>query len=750
MSEPTFDLHHYWREVHKRWRLVLLLACAGLLVGGYYAAQSSLMYEAQATLLIERERPMVAPYAEFEEPGRSEADYKTQYEILKSRTLARRLIDALDLRRHPEFVGEASEPHVAIQTLKNWAGQWLQRLRMALAQTSTSDAAEAEDRAVPDPDAGLINRVLERLAIGAESKFHLVEVRFRAHDNGLAADMVNTLSRLYIEFHTEMRFATLRNALSWLRQQVQDMGQKVAVSEHALQQYKNEHEVYSIRDRQPGLMQKISELETVLTEVKTERIGLEMVRREARQAASRDRPVGVPAVNDNGLIQQLKGVQVDLLRTYTQLRHTYNDGHPRVRRIKSQMDAVANKIEREADQIIQAKLLQYRVVKAREAALLEQIQTLWAEVKALNEKAVQYGVLEREAQSNRRLADLLLKRLKEASASMSRDLSGGSNIQIIDRAEVPARPINVSLQRAIGMGGMAGLVVGLCIAAFIGFVDRTLKTPEEVEGLLGLPVVGMIERFRDKPRSAGGSGGRLVTVDAPHSRAAEAFKTLRANLLFNATEAPGKVFLVSSLHPHDGKTTVAANLAVAIAQTERRVLLVDADLRHPVLHKVFDIDNRTGLSELLLTETYDETLDLCEDLELRVSGVSMISAGERPPNPSELLASTRMLRFLERARARYDVIIVDSPPTLAVSDAMVLSAWVDCTLLVLRANTASADQARRAAASLLAPQTESPMDEAQEGAGPSADWSLGIVMNAIDPHDHVASRSDAYSRYYHQ
>ncbi len=705
--------------------------------------------QAEATLLIERVRPTVAPYVDFKEPGRSEADYQTQYEILKSRKLARRVIDALELRTHPEFVGQEDESFSIIDTLKGWAGLLLQALRTAVPSTSTPDGATAGPRADPDPDAQLINRLLNRLDIDAEPKVHLVEVRFLAHDNGLAANVVNTLARLYIEFQMEMRFATLRNALSWLRQQVQDIGQKVAVSEHSLQQYKNDHEVYSIKERQPGLMQKISELETGLTEVKTQRVELEMVYDEAQQAASRGRDVeGVSAVSENRLIQELKSVQVGLLRTYTELRQTYSDRHPRVRRIKSQMDAVSNKIEWEADQIIQGKLLQYRVAKAREAVLLEQLQTLWAEVKDLNKKAVQYGVLEREAESNRRLEDVLLKRLKEASASMSRDLSGGSNIQIIDAAEVPAHPINYKPQRAMGLGGVMGLVIGLCLVAFIGYVDRTVKTPEEAEALLGLPVVGIIERFRFKPHTAGRSGGRLVTVDAMHSRATEAFKTLRANVFFNSTESPDRVFLVTSPHPQDGKSTVAANLAVVMAQTERRVLLVDADLRHPVMHKVFDVDNRTGLSELLLTETYDEILELCGDAAFYDDGLAIIPAGETPANPSELLESTRMRRFLERARERYDIIIIDSPPTLAVSDAMVLSAWVDSVLFVLRANTSSRDHARRAAASLLAPLAESLAEGGPGETRHRPERSLGVVMNDVDPQDHGTPRSGAYQRYY--
>ncbi len=748
MSESTFNLRDFGYQVRKRWVFVLATALVGFLFGAYHAFNTEPIYEAEATLLIERERPMVAPYVDFKETGRSEAHYNTQYEILKSRTLARRVIDALELRTHPEFVGQESESFRIIDSLKRWAVWLLQALRTTVEQAPSSDATSTV-RAAPDPDAKLIDRVLDRLDVDAESKVHLVEISFEARDNGLAANVVNTIMRLYIEFQMEMRFETLRNALSWLRQQVRDVGQKTAVSEHSLQQYKNEHQVYSIKERQPGLMRKISELETMLTGVKNERIELEMVYDEAQRAVARGRDIeGVSAVSDNGLIQQLKGVHVELLRAYTQLRHTYNDRHPRVRRVKSQMDAVSNKIALEADQIMQGKFLQYRIVKAREAALLEQIQTLWSEVKGLNEKAVQYGVLQREAESNRRLADVLLKRLKEASASMSRDLSGGSRIQIIDPAEVPAYPINVKPKRTIGLGGIVGLIIGLGLVALIGYVDRTVKTPEEAEALLGLPVVGILERFRLKPHASGCSGGRLVTVGAAHSRAAEAFKTLRANLLISAAETPTKVFLVTSPHPQDGKTTVAANLAMVMAQTERRVLLVDADLRHPALHQVFDVDNRAGLSELLLTETYDETLALCESMKLCEDGLTILPAGEKPPNPSELLESTRMRLFLDRARERYDVVIIDSPPTLAVSDAMVLSAWVDSTLLVLRANRSSNEHARRAAASLLTPPAETIAKDALVEPNRGDEVTLGVVMNDVDPRGYSVSSSGTAHRYY--
>ncbi len=468
------------------------------------------------------------------------------------------MIDALGLDTHPEF---APPP-----------------------PSGSSPAAEA----APGLESKRVDTFLAQLHVKSEPNVHLVHVSFESGDPELAAEVSNTLARLYIDFNLEMRFAALQDALVWLHKQVDGMRQRVEVSERALQQYANDRDIYALENRLLGVMEEITQLGARLTEAKAERIELETLYKETRRAAAQGKSMeGTPAVVENRLIQSLKSVHADLLRTRTQLGQKYGEEHPRVLQVNAQSRALATEIHTEVKKVIQAVQTKYQAVKAREDVIVERLQTLQNEVKWLNTDAVQYGVLKREAESNRRLADVLLQRLKEAS--MSSDLTSGNNIRIIDAAEVPIRPINIRPKLTLGLGAMLGLLAGVCLASLMGYLDNTLETPEEAEEALGLPVVGMIERFPLRRHVKGTATVPLIALVSPRSAVTEAFKTLRANLLLSSTDSPRQVFLVTSPYPHEGKTTVAANLAMVMAQMERRVLLLDADLRHSSIHKAFHV-----------------------------------------------------------------------------------------------------------------------------------------------------------------
>jgi capsular exopolysaccharide synthesis family protein len=387
--------------------------------------------------------------------------------------------------------------------------------------------------------------------------------------------------------------------------------------------------------------------------------------------------------------------------------------------------------------------MKYQVIEAKENVLASYLDTLKRQMHELNKKSVQYQALKREAESNRRLSHLLLDRLKETS--LSADLTNGNNISVIDSAEVPTDPMNVHPTRTVGMAGILGLLAGIGFVGLLGYLDNTLKTPDEAEEFLGFPVIGVIERFRSQSDE---NPNQLIALESPYGKVSEAFKTLRANLLLSYAEQPRKVYLITSPHPNDGKTTIAANLAVALSQTERRVLLVDADLRNSMVHKLFNIDNQNGLRERLLTETYDPSIVVSGDYPGE-GQLSVITAGGDLANPSELLESKRMERFLAYARAHYDVVIIDTPPILAVSDAIVLSPLVDGILIVLRAGVTPYDHARRAIASFLTWCSElSP--QADEDVSQSHDTpALGLVMNFLDPRDGEAYGYHHYPTYYY-
>lgn len=721
--------------------LIVTLVLVSLVLGGLKVAKTRPIYRATAKILIEQGKSKVNPFEDVITPRKTVADYQTQFEILQSRSLARRVVAHLGLRSHPEFaLKKPAQPRMAMQAFQSWPvmqsiRSWMDSLLNAFSRPPVP-AANGEAPASQlgakssSSDAALVSAFLGRLQVKPVPRANLVNVSFQAYDPALAANAANSLARLYIDFSMETRFATLQDALDWLERQVGGMRQQVEVSEKALQQYKDLHDVHLIDDRLPSLMREISNLNTSLTQSKTERIELETLYNELQDALNKGKGVEwMPSVVENPLVQNLKARYVDLQRSFVHLSQKYGDNHPRTSQLKAQLNDLEAKIDQEVKRIVQAFKIKYQVILAREQALRSEIGNLKREVRDLNDKSVKYGVLKREANSNQRLSDLLLNRLKEASVSA--DLTNGNNIRVIDPADVPSRPINVNPARTIGIAGLLGLLGGLGLVALMGYLDNTLKTPEEAEEFLDLPVLGMIEQYRQK---RGESHEGLITLAPSQAKVTEAFKTLRANLLLSYTDPPRKVFLITSPHAHDGKTTIATNLAVVIAQTERRVLLVDADLRNPSVHKMLNMENHGGLRERLLTETYDLT-DGAPDHGLSLDGLSVITAGEEVPNPSELLESKRMERFLAYARQHYDTVIIDSPPVLAVSDALVLSPLVDGIVVVLRAGMTPYNHAQQAISSFLTLYADSmsPEDPHRVQSLPAA--SLGLVMNCIDPRE---------------
>ncbi len=319
-----------------------------------------------------------------------------------------------------------------------------------------------------------------------------------------------------------------------------------------------------------------------------------------------------------------------------------------------------------------------------------------------------------------------------------------NNIRIIDAAEVPAYPFGVSLISKFMKASLLGLALGFGLAFLLESFDTTIKTPEEAQRLLQLPILCTVRELKTSKQKKEDRGVGLVSLQMPRSQAAEAFKTLCTNLLLGYAETPRTVFLVTSPHPHDGKTTVAANLAIGMAQIGRRVLLVDADLRYPSLHKLFDQDAETGLSTLLLQEDFKDitAVDILEGT------LSLVPAGPPPPNPLELIGSDRMQRFIELVRERYEIVVIDTPPVLAVSDALLLSPLVDGIVPVLRCGSTTRAHARRMVDHLV---------ELTAGQAIAEDQGeyvmhkvLGLAMNFLQRQEPSSYYYYGYNAYYHE
>jgi capsular exopolysaccharide synthesis family protein len=741
-GQRNTDLYYYWRQIRKHPWLIIAPLLVSAMASAILSARTRPLYQATASLLIERDASRAALSEQRDTSNEAPGYYQTQHKILQSRSLARRVIEALHLQEHPEFAPGASAPTLWPTVMSGM------RARLASVIGWRQHHPETVDTGLPpDPQSELIDEFLSRLKVSSARETHMININFQAHDPHLAAEVANTLARLYIELNLELRFASLQDGLEWLNKHIPNLHDEVKTSEISVEQYKKAHDVYAIDDRLPRVIQDLEQSNTALLEAKKERMRLETMYNDILSASRNpETQAGLLADRSRPHIEALKTSYAELQDQILSLGNTFRERHPKLIELRAQLEAVKEKLNQEIDKevqlLVQAARSNVEVAKAREASLVAKVNALKGEAQQLNTRAMAYNELKREAESSKRLADMFTTHLKDMNLTMG--MKSGDNVRIIDPAEVPGEPINIHPLRNIIQMSIIGLILGVGLVVFREYIDRTLKTPADAEQFLGLPVVGAISRFRRARAGRSDVPFTLPILRSPRSREAEAFKMLRTRLLFSHTDAQ-KVFLVTSPHPGDGKTTVAGNLAIVMGQMDRRVLLVDADLRRPALHKLFGIEQsagRMGLSQLLLTEKYADTL---EDFD---QNVTIVTAGELPPNPAELLGSKRMQRFVEYARAHYDLVIIDTPPILAVSDSLILSPLVDGILLVLRAGSTIGAHARAAVTHFTTLQARDPFNAAAQQETSHREQNLQLVLNYLDPREEDSYGYSGYHNYY--
>jgi capsular exopolysaccharide synthesis family protein len=381
---------------------------------------------------------------------------------------------------------------------------------------------------------------------------------------------------------------------------------------------------------------------------------------------------------NNPLIQTLKGQEAKIIAEQSELSRKFGEAHPRMIRLNNELSATRSKIGAEMGQIVQAIKNEYYMAKAQEENLKGALEKQKSETQDLGDRNIEYRVLLRDVETNRALYENMLKSLKTTTAAEN---TPATNIRIVYPATIPDTPVLPRKARDLLLGAFLGLVVGLGLALFMESLDTTLKTPEEVEGWLEIPNLALI------PHMEFTSGNpikeefpELIVHHGTQPLASESYRGLRTTILFSAPGHAPRVLLVTSSLPLEGKSLTSANLATAMAKAEPNVLLVDADLRRPSLHKIFQLPAEPGLSNFLVGE-----LDDLPVLETIVPNLFVLPAGKIPPHPSELLGSARMREFLDLAKSRFGHIIIDSPPLMSVTDAAILSTQAEGVLLVIKA-----------------------------------------------------------------
>jgi capsular exopolysaccharide synthesis family protein len=491
----------------------------------------------------------------------------------------------------------------------------------------------------------------------------------------------------------------------------------VEASEQALQRYREQTDSVALEDKQNIVVQKLADLNAAVTRAKTERLQKEAAYQQI-QTIQNDRSAldTFPAILANTFIQQLKGQLAELQRQQASLGEKYGEKHPEMIKVRSAIDQTQAKLDGEIGKVVQSIRNEYTAAQAQEKSLVTALEQQKSEAMALSRKGIDYGVLQRDANTNRQMFDNLLQRAKETGVTAELKTS---NIRVVDPAEVPRRPVrpNKTLNLLLALFGGSLFAVGLTF--FFEYLDNRIKSPEEIKHVLGLPFLGLVPALTDGE----GTANTLLHTGTP-TGFAEAFRNIRTNVLFSSAEEGGHSIVVTSTGPGEGKTLCAGNLSIALAQAGQRVLLVDADMRKPRVHSAFGEKAEPGLSNVLVGNAK------ASEAVRRgpVQNLYLLLAGVTPPNPAELLGSQRFKDFLGTLQDHFDWVVLDSPPVMAVTDASIIAHIAHGVVYVV-----AAEQTSRHTAAAALEQLETARAK-----------FLGGILNKV----HVERHSYYYSHYY--
>ena len=678
--EEEVHLRDYLRVIIKRrWMIaaVFLILVTTVTVSNL---NMDPVYRATTQILIDKENPNVVNIEEVVGINAADRDYyQTQYEILKSKSLALKVIKDLDLKNIPEFAPK-NRRFSLMGVLGSVLG-WIKGI--------TSSAENPADEIFnPDHEYNQIIKVyLARLDVSPIRNSRLVDVSFEGGDPGIVARIANAHAKLYAESGLERKYSASEDAIAWLNLRIKEEAKILKEKETDIQKFREKEGLAAIdfEDRQGIIIQSLNDLNAALIQAETERMKKENLFAELTRLSQQPEMVeSMPTIVSNQVIQELKSQYVALTGEYYNLSNKYGKEHPKMVRLSAAMTGIKKKIAQEVKKTLQSVETEYRVALAEEESIREAMEEKKKEALALNDKQIGYNSLKRDMETSRSLYESLLTRVKEAGLTEGLE---STNIMVVDPARIPDHPVKPRKARNVLLAIIVGLTLGVGMAFFFEYLDNTINTPDELERYFKVPFLGVIGKFKaDTPSE------EIIVHSNPKSYIAEGFRNIRTNLLFSSPDIEKKHILITSALPRDGKTLQAANIAVSFAQMGKKVLLIDGDMRKARIHEIFGLERSPGLSEYLAGKESGPQ-------PTEITGLEVFTAGRNSPNPAELLGSKRMKELLESERAKddFDMIIIDSPPVLSVADAAILSAVTDgVVLLVVNAGSTPRPAIQRA------------------------------------------------------
>lgn len=760
-------LRDYWLTIQKR---LWLIIGVGILIPSLVAVilvRKPDIYEAQARIQVDLENPnpllggmsknsSVVVSGESNDP----AYFNTQLQILTGPGLLRRVAKNLDLEHNPDFAAANSSSGNSLWTdLRRLAGlspkanpkpPTSAEIPVATSQSSSKgpDLAEAErlaDYVDVLQETLKVEPVKENRLTVRETR--LIDISYRHTDPKLATKIVNSVADTFVLQNGEKKSEISNTTGSYLQQRIAELQSNIRSKEEELINYAKNHQILSLDANQNTVVERLEGLNKQLLVAENERKLAEAAYRASL------RPGAAEALAEAGttesempsttkLTTQAELRLSELKQKRAELLVENTEKWPAVKEIDKQIAVLEKQISdtraRAVGVVTTNLATRYRQALATEQELRKAYDQQRAETLTQNEAAVNYRIIKQEIETNKGLLEGLLQRTKENDVVMA---GTPNNIRVVDFAIAPKKPVAPKRTLIVAMSVLLSLVLGVALAFFIEYIDDSVRSPEDVEHFLSLPSVALIPRVDfAKPRrllgrssngtspSPNGTQQLLLTDVDKRSPSAEAYRHLRTSILLSTAGRPPKTLLITSSVPSEGKTTTAVNTAISLAQTGAKVLALDADMRRPRLHSIFNLNNSDGLSALLSSDVNRSDIEAALQRDEK-SGLYVLTAGPIPPNPAELIGSDQMLKLITMLAADFTHVIIDSPPIAAFTDGVLIASMVDGVLLVVQNGKSSRKIVTRARRLLL-----------DVGAR-----IIGVVLNRVEP---VGANSYYYGGYY--
>lgn len=684
-GKDDLDLRRMWQVIRRyRW-LIISFTAVSMITVLIFTLMMHPVYRATAVIELKPNPSVIG----LDSAGGNRRDAQvfrnTQKNILLSEAVTERVVEKMELAEYPEFTGELRQFGLSegIRTVKRGISQLVSSLSSSL---SPSDAAQnsawldissddqSHDTQIDRTRRHVLATYMEKLDVKQVQASDLFQVSFESFNPDMAAELANAHTEEYIRFIDERRFNSTSSAKKYLQERIKEAENNLEASEKALTDFARVHNIVDVEDRGNVMEKRFEDLSRALTETRQERIVAGI---EYKQARSSSLESALPAVLSNAMIREIRGTYADLRSEYQEMSRMFKDNYPKMQQLKSRIESIEATLREEREQLVEGLRNRYEQLQEEEQELAQQLDAERTELLDLQERAISYNILKREWEANRELYSGLLSKQKDFSVASGLEFN---DAETLDKAVVPSDKHKPEHIKSTTVAGAFGLLGGVGIAFLLAFLDNTFSMREELEQALGIPFMGIVPNL-----AAAGEDHlvptALISAYQPSNAIAESIRSIRTGMLFSRPEHVPKKILITSTTSGEGKSTIAINLALILAQGDAKVLIIDADLRKPVVGKWLGIESEVGLAEYL----NGKDMDIVQPTSFE--NLFAVAAGGECSRPTDLLASLRMRDYLDAMTERFDFVILDGPPCLGVADSMLLSAKVDGTMLVVKAKS---------------------------------------------------------------